>query len=89
MKEVLTQKKEQCAENLSENLQDMRLTLKEEAKYMNESPRVVSNWLREWNATFPLYWETAPATILKNNGSIDSFVCQDDLRLPALVCYCF
>jgi hypothetical protein len=47
MKEVLTQKKEQCAENLSENLQDMRLTLKEEAKYMNESPRVVSNWLRE------------------------------------------
>ncbi|MCP3764760.1 helix-turn-helix domain-containing protein [Domibacillus sp. A3M-37] len=47
----MTQTKDQGAGNLSENipenLEDLRLTVKDAAKYVNESPGVVRNWLRE------------------------------------------
>ncbi|WP_375143435.1 MerR family transcriptional regulator [Domibacillus sp. A3M-37] len=53
----MTQTKGQGAgnlsENLSENLEDMRLTVKEAANYVNESPGVVRNWLRELKSYIP------------------------------------
>jgi DNA-binding transcriptional MerR regulator len=49
----MTQTKGQSAGNLSENLEDMRLTVKEAAKYVNESPGVVRNWIRELKSYIP------------------------------------
>ncbi|MCP3764386.1 MerR family transcriptional regulator [Domibacillus sp. A3M-37] len=49
----MTQTQDQCTENLSENLEEMRLTVKEAAKYVNESPGVVRNWLRELKPYIP------------------------------------
>ncbi|WP_169818575.1 MerR family transcriptional regulator [Domibacillus iocasae] len=53
----MTQTKGQGAgnlfENIPENLEDLRLTVKEAAKYVNESPGVVRNWLRELKSYIP------------------------------------
>jgi predicted transcriptional regulator len=47
MIKIMTQTQGQRAENLTENLEEVRLTVKEAAKYVNESPGVVRNWMRE------------------------------------------
>ena len=44
---------EQCLDNLDENLDDLRLTVKEAAKYINESPGVIRNWMRELKSHIP------------------------------------
>ncbi|OES45891.1 MerR family transcriptional regulator [Domibacillus iocasae] len=53
MIKIANQTQDQRAENLSENLEEMRLTVKEAAKYVNESPGVVRNWLRELKPYIP------------------------------------
>jgi hypothetical protein len=46
---IMTQTKDQRAEKL----EGMRLTVKEAAKQVNESPGVIRNWLRELKAYIP------------------------------------
>lgn len=49
----MTQTTDQRAENLTENVEEMRLTVKEAARQINESPGVVRNWLRELKQHIP------------------------------------
>ena len=44
---------EQCVDNLEEGLEELRLTVKEAAKYINESPGVIRNWMRELKSHIP------------------------------------
>ena len=53
MIKIANQTQDQRAENLSENFEEMRLTVKEAAKYVNESPGVVRNWMRELKSHIP------------------------------------
>ncbi|MCP3763682.1 helix-turn-helix domain-containing protein [Domibacillus sp. A3M-37] len=53
MIKIANQTQDQRAENLSENLEEMRLTVKEAAKQVNESPSVVRNWMRELKTHIP------------------------------------
>jgi hypothetical protein len=39
--------------NYSENIDDLRLTAKEAAEYIDESPGVIRNWLRELKTHIP------------------------------------
>lgn len=41
------------SENLDENLEDILLTVKEAAKYVDESPGVIRNWMRELKTYIP------------------------------------
>lgn len=41
------------SENLDENLEDILLTVKEAAKYVDESPGVIRNWMRELKMHIP------------------------------------
>lgn len=41
------------SENLDENLEDILLTVKEAAKYVDESPGVIRNWMRELKTHIP------------------------------------
>ncbi|PPA68676.1 MerR family transcriptional regulator [Jeotgalibacillus proteolyticus] len=50
----------QCTENLNENISDLRLTVKEAAQHIEESPGVVRNWMRELKTHIP--------TIIGENG---------------------
>ncbi|AZV45675.1 hypothetical protein BAOM_p022 (plasmid) [Peribacillus asahii] len=53
MVENMSESENQRSENLDENLEEVRLTVKEAAKYIDESPGVVRNWLRELKSHIP------------------------------------
>lgn len=54
MNQTTDQRAEKLPDKLDENLCDIRLTVKEAAKYVNESPGVLRNWMRELRAHIPL-----------------------------------
>ena len=47
--DILTENEDLC----SEKLDDLRLTVKQAAKYVNENPGVIRNWLRELKSFIP------------------------------------
>ncbi|MCP3763644.1 helix-turn-helix domain-containing protein [Domibacillus sp. A3M-37] len=48
------QRAENLLENLGENLREIRLTVKEAAEHVNESPGVIRNWMRELKTHIPV-----------------------------------
>lgn len=53
MVENLTETEDVRSEDKSENVEDLRLTVKEAAKYVKENPGVIRNWLRELKSYIP------------------------------------
>ncbi len=53
MIKIVNQTQDLHDKNLTENLEEIRMTVKEAANYVNESPGVVRNWMRELKAHIP------------------------------------
>ncbi|MCT1389884.1 helix-turn-helix domain-containing protein [Peribacillus frigoritolerans] len=49
----MTETEDIRSEDKSENVEDLRLTVKEAAKYVKENPGVIRNWLRELKSYIP------------------------------------
>ncbi len=49
----LNENENQSSEKVSDDLEDISLTVKEAAKYIGETPHVVRNWLRELKSHVP------------------------------------
>lgn len=53
MVENLPETEDIRSENINENVDDLRLTVKEAAQYVKENPGVIRNWLRELKTYIP------------------------------------
>ncbi|MCP3763722.1 helix-turn-helix domain-containing protein [Domibacillus sp. A3M-37] len=76
MMEIMTQIEDQRVENPAENLEETSLMVKETAKYVNESPGVIRNWMRELKTHVP--------AVQGENGY--NYFNQPALKRLALIC---